>query len=108
MRYAVLSPLCATLREYIESLLTPSPLLADAGVLETTTDERALKLLRLAQELGAIQTQEAVSCLPVMALGVRPYHYVLDVCSAPGSKSAATRSEICALAGRTRMTKWQR
>ena len=54
VRYAVLSPLCATLREHIELLLTPSPLLADAGVLETTTDERALKLLRLAQELGAI------------------------------------------------------
>jgi len=39
-------------------------------------------------ESGAISRQEAVSMLPVLVLGVQPHHTVLDMCAAPGSKTA--------------------
>ena len=39
-------------------------------------------------ESGAISRQEAVSMLPVLVLGVEPHHTVLDMCAAPGSKTA--------------------
>ncbi|KAH8582207.1 methylase [Cryptosporidium sp. chipmunk genotype I] len=37
---------------------------------------------------GSIMRQEAVSMLPVLFLDVKPNHYVLDMCSAPGSKTS--------------------
>ncbi|PPS96850.1 SAM-dependent methyltransferase RsmB/NOP2-type [Cryptosporidium hominis] len=37
---------------------------------------------------GSIMRQEAVSMLPVLFLDVKPNHYVLDLCSAPGSKTS--------------------
>ena len=39
-------------------------------------------------ECGAITRQEAVSMIPPMLLDVKPYHLVLDMCAAPGSKTA--------------------
>lgn len=39
-------------------------------------------------ESGAISRQEAVSMLPPLVLGVEPHHAVLDMCAAPGSKTA--------------------
>ncbi|PWN52711.1 hypothetical protein IE53DRAFT_311553 [Violaceomyces palustris] len=39
-------------------------------------------------EVGSISRQEAVSMLPPLFLDVRPDHLVLDMCAAPGSKTA--------------------
>lgn len=39
-------------------------------------------------ESGAISRQETVSMLPPLVLGVLPQHKVLDMCAAPGSKTA--------------------
>ncbi|XP_053694961.1 tRNA (cytosine(34)-C(5))-methyltransferase-like [Sabethes cyaneus] len=37
---------------------------------------------------GNISRQEAVSMIPPLLLGVEPHHRVLDMCAAPGSKTA--------------------
>lgn len=37
---------------------------------------------------GAISRQEAVSMIPPIVLDVKPHHKVLDMCAAPGSKTA--------------------
>ncbi|XP_058450073.1 tRNA (cytosine(34)-C(5))-methyltransferase [Malaya genurostris] len=37
---------------------------------------------------GNISRQEAVSMIPPLVLGVQPHHKVLDMCAAPGSKTA--------------------
>lgn len=39
-------------------------------------------------EVGSISRQEAVSMIPPIFLDVRPEHLVLDMCAAPGSKTA--------------------
>ncbi|CAL8141625.1 unnamed protein product [Orchesella dallaii] len=39
-------------------------------------------------ETGNISRQEAVSMIPPLALQVEPHHKVLDLCAAPGSKTA--------------------
>lgn len=39
-------------------------------------------------ESGSISRQEAVSMVPVLLLDVQPEHRVLDMCAAPGSKTA--------------------
>ncbi|KAJ2002121.1 tRNA (cytosine-5-)-methyltransferase ncl1 [Coemansia thaxteri] len=39
-------------------------------------------------EVGNISRQEAVSMVPPLFLGVQSSHYVLDMCAAPGSKTA--------------------
>lgn len=39
-------------------------------------------------ESGNISRQEAVSMIPPLLLGVEPHHKVLDMCAAPGSKTA--------------------
>ncbi|KAJ2551676.1 tRNA (cytosine-5-)-methyltransferase ncl1 [Coemansia sp. RSA 1933] len=39
-------------------------------------------------EVGNISRQEAVSMVPPLFLDVEPDHYVLDMCAAPGSKTA--------------------
>ncbi|KAJ1606899.1 SUN RNA methyltransferase-like protein [Cryptosporidium canis] len=44
--------------------------------------------LVLMSDGGSILRQEAVSMLPVLFLDVRPHHYILDMCSAPGSKTS--------------------
>lgn len=37
---------------------------------------------------GSISRQEAVSMIPPILLDVKPHHKVLDMCAAPGSKTA--------------------
>lgn len=44
--------------------------------------------LKLFTETGAISRQEVVSMIPPLLLGVQPHHMVLDMCAAPGSKTA--------------------
>ncbi|XP_062582510.1 RNA cytosine-C(5)-methyltransferase NSUN2-like [Saccostrea cucullata] len=39
-------------------------------------------------ESGSISRQEAVSMIPPMLMDVKPHHKVLDMCAAPGSKTA--------------------
>lgn len=39
-------------------------------------------------EAGNISRQEAVSMIPPLLLDVQPGHWVLDMCAAPGSKTA--------------------
>lgn len=39
-------------------------------------------------KIGAITRQEAVSMIPPLLLDVKPFHKVLDMCAAPGSKTA--------------------
>ena len=44
-------------------------------------------VLAAAQEIGALQRQEIVSCLPPLLLDAQPEHIIADLCAAPGSKS---------------------
>ncbi|KAG7902414.1 hypothetical protein KL925_001695 [Ogataea polymorpha] len=46
------------------------------------------KFLVVETEVGNISRQEAVSMIPPLFLEVQPHHYVLDMCAAPGSKTA--------------------
>ncbi|KAJ1680129.1 tRNA (cytosine-5-)-methyltransferase ncl1 [Spiromyces aspiralis] len=46
------------------------------------------KFLVTEAEVGNISRQEAVSMIPPLLLDVRPHHLVLDMCAAPGSKTA--------------------
>ncbi|KAI3404570.2 NCL1 [Candida oxycetoniae] len=46
------------------------------------------RFLVLETEVGNISRQEAVSMIPPLLLKVKPEHYVLDMCAAPGSKTA--------------------
>ena len=42
---------------------------------------------RTLHSAGVVSFQEVVSMLPVLALGIRAHHRVLDMCAAPGSKT---------------------
>ncbi|ORY05842.1 S-adenosyl-L-methionine-dependent methyltransferase [Basidiobolus meristosporus CBS 931.73] len=46
------------------------------------------KFLVSETDVGNISRQEAVSMLPPLLLDVQPHHWVLDMCAAPGSKTA--------------------
>jgi multisite-specific tRNA:(cytosine-C5)-methyltransferase len=46
------------------------------------------KYLLVENEVGNISRQEAVSMIPPLVLDVEPHHHVLDMCAAPGSKTA--------------------
>ncbi|KAJ1919758.1 tRNA (cytosine-5-)-methyltransferase ncl1 [Mycoemilia scoparia] len=46
------------------------------------------KFLVTEAEVGNISRQEAVSMIPPLMLDVKPHHAVLDMCAAPGSKTA--------------------
>lgn len=46
------------------------------------------KFLMVENEVGNISRQEAVSMIPPLVLDVEPHHHVLDMCAAPGSKTA--------------------
>lgn len=46
------------------------------------------KFLMVENEVGNISRQEAVSMIPPLVLDVEPHHFVLDMCAAPGSKTA--------------------
>ncbi|XP_055829080.1 uncharacterized protein LOC129898434 [Solanum dulcamara] len=49
--------------------------------------ERFHEFLKLQNEIGNITRQEAVSMVPPLFLDVRPDHFALDMCAAPGSKT---------------------
>ncbi|KAL3845150.1 hypothetical protein ACJIZ3_002553 [Penstemon smallii] len=51
------------------------------------TLEKFHEFLKLENEVGNITRQEAVSMVPPLFLDVRPDHFVLDMCAAPGSKT---------------------
>ncbi|XP_039378498.1 RNA cytosine C(5)-methyltransferase NSUN2 isoform X2 [Mauremys reevesii] len=46
------------------------------------------QLEKFHQFLGNISRQEAVSMIPPLLLNVNPHHKILDMCAAPGSKTA--------------------
>ncbi|ODV95015.1 hypothetical protein PACTADRAFT_43494 [Pachysolen tannophilus NRRL Y-2460] len=46
------------------------------------------RFLVLETEVGNISRQEAVSMIPPLVMDIKPHHYVLDMCAAPGSKTA--------------------
>ncbi|KAJ3121049.1 hypothetical protein HK098_004057 [Nowakowskiella sp. JEL0407] len=46
------------------------------------------QFLHAETEMGNISRQEAVSMIPCLFLDVEPHHAVLDMCAAPGSKTA--------------------
>ncbi|RLV95421.1 hypothetical protein JA1_001034 [Spathaspora sp. JA1] len=46
------------------------------------------RFLVIETQVGNISRQEAVSMIPPLLLDVQPNHYVLDMCAAPGSKTA--------------------
>lgn len=50
--------------------------------------EKTQRFLVVETEVGNISRQEAVSMIPPLVLDVKPDHYVLDMCAAPGSKTA--------------------
>ncbi|EDV29090.1 uncharacterized protein TRIADDRAFT_19981 [Trichoplax adhaerens] len=55
------------------------------------TSKEMMKLKKLLVDetaLGNFSRQEAVSMIPPLLLDVQPHHYVLDMCAAPGSKTA--------------------
>lgn len=54
-----------------------------------------------ASELGQLVRQEEVSMLPAILLRPEAHHHVLDVCSAPGSKTEQILSLMAAGAGET-------
>ncbi|KAL7143955.1 hypothetical protein ABFS83_08G226200 [Erythranthe nasuta] len=54
---------------------------------KSPTLERFHEFLKLENEIGNITRQEAVSMVPPLFLDVRPDHFVLDMCAAPGSKT---------------------
>lgn len=59
--------------------------------IEIRRNEAALRLhnfLISESESGFINRQEAVSMIPPLLLDVKPHHKVLDMCAAPGSKTA--------------------
>ncbi|KNE57886.1 hypothetical protein AMAG_04731 [Allomyces macrogynus ATCC 38327] len=50
--------------------------------------KRFHQFLTSESEIGNISRQEAVSMIPPLLLDVQPHHHVLDMCAAPGSKTA--------------------
>jgi 16S rRNA C967 or C1407 C5-methylase (RsmB/RsmF family) len=46
------------------------------------------RFLTVESEIGKITRQEEVSMIPPVLLEVKPHHIVLDMCAAPGSKTA--------------------
>uniref|UniRef100_A0A060T8Y2 ARAD1D11154p n=1 Tax=Blastobotrys adeninivorans TaxID=409370 RepID=A0A060T8Y2_BLAAD len=49
---------------------------------------RLQRFLVVETEVGNISRQEAVSMIPPLLLDVQPHHSVIDLCAAPGSKTA--------------------
>ncbi|KAJ3047695.1 tRNA (cytosine(34)-C(5))-methyltransferase [Rhizophlyctis rosea] len=55
---------------------------------KTPVWEKFHKFLVAETEVGNVSRQEAVSMIPVLLLDVKPEHFVIDMCAAPGSKAA--------------------
>ena len=54
---------------------------------EDESSKNLLNFLYHENELGHISRQELVSQVPVLLLGIKPHHKVLDMCASPGSKT---------------------
>eukprot|EP00760_Papus_ankaliazontas_P033155 PhM_4_TR6206/c0_g1_i1/m.78989/K15335/NSUN2; tRNA (cytosine34-C5)-methyltransferase len=54
----------------------------------------------LETSMGIVSRQEIVSMLPVCFLDVQPHHHVLDMCAAPGSKTAQIVEKMTSTDGR--------
>ena len=52
------------------------------------------RFLVVETEVGNISRQEAVSMIPPLLLDVQPHHAVMDLCAAPGSKTAQLIEDI--------------
>ena len=52
-----------------------------------SADGEVKQVLNALHETGRLTRQEVSSMLPVLALGARPGHVVLDMCASPGSKT---------------------
>ena len=46
-------------------------------------------------KLGHLVRQELVSMIPAILLDPQPFHFVLDICAAPGSKTEQLISKAC-------------
>lgn len=46
------------------------------------------RFMVLETDVGNISRQEAVLMIPPLLMDIKPHHYVLDMCAAPGSKTA--------------------
>ena len=55
---------------------------------KSETLQRLHNFLLSETESGYISRQEAVSMIPPLVLDVKPHHKILDMCAAPGSKTA--------------------
>lgn len=59
------------------------------GVIRKTKEfAKTQRFLVIETEVGNISRQEAVSMIPPLLMDVQPHHAVLDMCAAPGSKTA--------------------
>ncbi|AOA64985.1 GQ67_04805T0 [Komagataella phaffii] len=59
------------------------------GVIKKNPDyAKTQRFLVIETDVGNISRQEAVSMIPPLVLDVKPHHYVLDMCAAPGSKTS--------------------
>ena len=84
-------PSWLTLKEF--SLFTPTfhPFQEGGGgpiIIHQEAISFSLRSFILLQEGGHITRQEAVSMIPPLLLDVKPHHRVMDLCAAPGSKTA--------------------
>ncbi|KAF4531925.1 hypothetical protein B566_EDAN000954 [Ephemera danica] len=62
--------------------------LSRKDIRRSETHYRLHNLLVNETEAGYLSRQEVVSMIPPLVLGVEPHHKVLDMCAAPGSKTA--------------------
>jgi len=72
-------------RRFAEAGIASTPLAWDESALSLETDRPGKHWAHWA---GLFHVQEAASLLPVRALDPRPGHRVLDLCAAPGGKTA--------------------
>lgn len=62
--------------------------IAKSDIKKVETLKKLHKFMISEQEGGHITRQEAVSMIPPLLLDVKPHHRVMDLCAAPGSKTA--------------------
>ncbi|KAK9329704.1 S-adenosyl-L-methionine-dependent methyltransferase [Lipomyces starkeyi] len=62
---------------------------------------RFQRFLVVETDVGNISRQEAVSMIPPLLLDVQPHHAVIDLCAAPGSKTAQLIEAVHAVADPT-------
>ena len=63
--------------------------------------KKVQKWLVTHSDMGDVWRQEAVSMIPALMLDVKPHHFVLDLCAAPGSKTSQLVDMLHRSAGAT-------